>query len=142
MPTYYVNEAAFTLPERGFVDGTIHRLESPLSGASPLAVAIRRVPIEQGQSLRALVDQEIATTRAEVKSFTVLDEAEVAVAGAPAILLRARFRTEDEVHYQLQGHIAYGDTWIGIIATAPYTAREACDETFDRVVQSLKWRGG
>jgi hypothetical protein len=142
MPTYYVNEAVFTLPDKGFVDRTIHRLESPLSGEDPLAVAIRRVPLEEGKSLRELVDQEVATTQAEVKSFAVLDEAEVAVAGVPAILLRARWRTEHEVHYQLQAHLAYAGTWIGIVATAPYAERAACDETFDRIVQSLTWRTG
>ena len=27
MPTFYVDEAAFVLPEKGFVDRTIHRLD-------------------------------------------------------------------------------------------------------------------
>jgi hypothetical protein len=142
MPTYYVNEAVFALPERGFVDRTIHRLESPLSGADPLSVAIRRLPLEEGKSLRDHVDEEIAATTAKAKSFTVLEEAEVTVAGAPAVLLRARWRTGDVAHYQAQAHVALDGTWIALAVSAPYADRAACDETFDRIVHSLTWRSG
>ena len=47
MPTYYVNEAVFTLPERSFVDRTLHRLESPLPGDDPLAIEVRRVRMDR-----------------------------------------------------------------------------------------------
>jgi hypothetical protein len=142
MPTYYVNEAVFTLPERGFVDRTIHRLETPLKGDDPLTVAIRRVPMEEGQSLRQLVDGEVAATKETAKSFSVIDEAEVPVAGAPGILLRARWRAGDVAHYQLQAHVAFDGTWISLAVSGPSADRAACEETFDRIVHSLEWRNG
>jgi hypothetical protein len=140
MPTYYVNEAVFTLPERGFVDRTVHRLESPLSGGDPLAVAIRRLPLSEGKTLEELVDEEVATTSAQVKSFAVLERAEVVVADVPAIVLCARWRAGDVAHYQRQAHVAFNGTWIAFAATAPYADRAACDETFDRMVYGLQWR--
>jgi hypothetical protein len=41
----------------------------------------------------------------------------------------------------LQAHVAFDDTWILIAVTGPYADRAACDETFDRIVYSLEWRG-
>lgn len=140
MPTYYVNEALFALPDRSFVDRTIHRLEASLSDDAPLSVTIRRVPMDEGKSLRELVDGEIAASMANAKSFTVIEQAEVEVGGAPAILLCARWRAGDIAHYQRQVHIAFDWTWIALAVTGPYASRAACDETFDRIVRSLEWR--
>jgi hypothetical protein len=142
MPTYYVNEAVFTLPERGFVDRTIHRLESPLSGDDPLGLAVRRLPLADDKSLRELVDGDVAANKAKLDGFTILDEAEVAVADAPAIVLRARWRVGDMMHYLRQAHVAFDRTWILFAVTGPYAERAACDETLDRIVYSLEWRSG
>jgi hypothetical protein len=140
MPTHYVNEAEITLPERGFVDRTVHKLESPLSGDDPLGVAVRRLPLTPGKSLRELVDGDVAANKAKLHGFSILDEAEVALAGAPAIVLRARWRDGEVAHYLLQAHVAFDDTWILIAVTGPYAERAACDEAFDRIVYSLEWR--
>lgn len=140
MPTYYVNEAAFTLPDLGFVDRTLHRLESPLPGEDPLGVEIRRLPMPAGKSLRQLVDEEIAATKEKVSGFTLAEDAEVALAGAPAIVVRARFRARDAVYVRLEAHVALEETWITLVVTGPSVERAACEETFDRIVQSLAWR--
>ncbi|NUP06028.1 MAG: DcrB-related protein [Polyangiaceae bacterium] len=141
MPTYYVNEAAFALPERGFVDRTLHRLESPLPGAEdPLNIEIRRVPMEKGKSLRQLVDAELTAAKEKVNGFTVVKEGEMTMDGAPAIVLRARLRAREEVYYQLQAHVAVGETWISIHVTGPSAQRVACEEAFGHIVESLEWR--
>lgn len=152
MPNYYVNEAMFALPDLGFVDHTLQRLELPLSGAAgpsddapsvdPLGIEIRRVPMERGKSLRELVEGDTAATTAKVNGFTVLDRTEVALSDAPAVLLRTRFRARDVAYYQLKAHVAVARTWIVFVVTAPFAERAACDETFDRMLQTLEWRSG
>ncbi len=151
MPSYYVNEAFFELPDLGFVDHTLHRLESPLpegdgvhsgSAVDPLGVEIRRLPLERGKSLRQLVDGDIEATKAKANGFTILDQVEVSLAGAPAILLRSRLRARDVVYLQLKAHVAFEKTWMVIAVTGPNAEHAACDETFDRIVQSLAWRSG
>jgi hypothetical protein len=112
-----------------------------LSGEDPLGVAVRRLPIPPGKSLRELVDGDVAANKAKLDGFIVLDEAEVALAGAPAIVLRARWRDGEVAHYLLQAHVAFDGTWILLAVTGPYAERAACDETFDRIVYSLAWRG-
>ena len=152
MPNYYVNEAMFVLPELGFVDRTLHRLELPLPGGEgasdssapvdPLGIEIRRLPIERGKGLRELVDGDTAATQAKVNGFTVLDQTEVALSSAPAILLRARFRAHDMSYYQLKAHVAFERTWMIFAITAPFAERATCDETFERMLQTLEWQSG
>ncbi len=142
MSTYYINEAVFALPDWKFTDRTVHVLESPLSGDVPLSVAIRRLPMAEDKNLRTLVDEELATTTAKTKGFTVLDQEDVLVADTTAILIRARCRFKEVAHYQRQAHFAYDDTWIALAVAGPYADRAACDETFDRIVHSLTWRNG
>lgn len=142
MSTYYINEAVFALPDWKFVDRTVNVLESPLVGDVPLSVAIRRWPMDEGKNLRALVDEEIATTTAKTKGFAILDQEDVLVGDTTAILIRARCRFKDVAHYQRQAHFAYDDTWIALLVNGPYADRAACDETFDRIVHSLTWRTG
>lgn len=142
MSTYYLNEAVFALPDWTFVDRTVHMLESPLPGNVPLTVAMRRLPLIEGKTLRTLVDEEVAITTAKTKGFTVIDDEEASVADTTAILIRARCRFQDVAHYQRQAHFAYDDTWIALAVAGPYTDRAACDETFDRIVHSLEWRTG
>jgi len=142
MTTYYLNEAVFTLPDRGFIDRTLHRLESPLAGEDPLAVEIRRLPMEEGKSLRQLVDDEVAATKTKVNGFTVVEDSEVSLSGngAPAIVLQARLRARDEVFLQRQAHVAFEETWIALVVTAPRIAGAACDETFEHILRSIEWR--
>lgn len=140
MPNYYVDEAVFALPERHFVDRTIHSLESPLAGKDPLSVTIRRVPLAEGKTLQELVDQEVSGSTARATSFTVLEQAEVALGGSPAIVLRVRWRTGDVAYHQRQAHVGFNGTWIALAVTSPYADRAACDEAFDRIVNSLTWR--
>lgn len=143
MASYYVNEAVFSLPDRGFVDRTLHRLEASVDRGGEtgkVGIEVRRVPMAAGKTLRQLVDEETASTREKVNGFTVVEEAEIVLAGAPAIVLRARLRAEDSVFVQLQAHVALGDTWIGFFVTGPSSLRTSCEETFDRMLRTLEWR--
>lgn len=155
MPTYYLNEAAFALPERAFVDRTVHLLEStggdlpspaqsapesPTSAAAPLTVTIRRTRLAEGKTLRQMVDADIEETKASAASFTILEQGEASVAGAPTLVLRVRWRDGETVHHQRQAHVAIDGTWIALAVTGPLAHRAACDDAFDRIVQSLKWR--
>lgn len=140
MPTYYLNEAVFTLPDKGFVDRTLHRLESPLPGEDPLGIEIRRLPMPAGKTLRQLVDEELQGQTGKVNGFALVDRVEAPLGGGPAILLRTRLRARDVVYHQLQAHAALGETWLALVVTGPAAERAACEETFERIVHSLEWR--
>jgi len=140
MAAYYIDEAVFELPDLGFVDCTLHRLESPLSGGDALTIEVRRAPIERGKSVRQLVDGEHAAQRSKHDGFQIIQDAETSIGGAGAIVTRARLRALDAVYSQHKGHVAHGDTWITFAVTGPQREQAACEEAFERVLTSLEWR--
>lgn len=140
MATYYIDEASFVLPERGFVDRTLHRLESPLPANDALTIEIRRLPMAVGKSLVRLLDEELATKAREVSGFILVEKAEVDLAGSPSIVVRARLRARDVVYCELQAHVALGETWVSLVVRGPQSERAACDETFERMLRSIAWR--
>ena len=88
MANYYVNEAVFDVTERVFVDKTVHAIETKLPSGQTLAVFIHRRPIEEGKTLRELVDEHIALNDMRLSAYKVQDEVQANVGGLPGILLR------------------------------------------------------
>jgi hypothetical protein len=142
MANYYINEAAFALPEMAFVDRTVHLLEAKLPGGDALGVIVMRRRMEEGKTLRELVEGYVATDVKRLVGFTVLDETEATVAGAPAILLCSRWRHEGSVLYQRQAHVAVDWMWMLFAVTGPFAERAVCDEAFEGLVAGFVWRSG
>jgi hypothetical protein len=142
MASYYLNEAVISLPERRFVDKTIHGLEAKLPGDKTLGVLVTRRPLESGQSLRALVDENIELNKRRLGSFTVIDEKEALAGGLPAILLRTSWRREGRDLYQRQAHVVVGAQLLVFAVSGPLDERRACDDTFGIMVETIVWRTG
>jgi hypothetical protein len=142
MANYYMNEAVLDLPERPFVDKTIHALEAELPSDQKLAVFVHRRPIEGGKSLRELVGENIALNQTRLSAFTVLDEAQADVGGLPGILLRTRWRLRGATFYQRQAHVVVEGKLMIFAVTAPLAEQAAGDETFESILQTITWRAG
>lgn len=140
MANYYVNEAMLDLPERVFVDKTVHALESELPSGQTLAVFVHRRPIEGEKSLRELVAENIALNDMRLSAFAVLEEVQADVGGLPGILLRTRWRLEGTSFYQRQAHVAVEGKLMIFAVSAPSDEQAACDETFDSILQTITWR--
>ncbi|MFT3772849.1 MAG: DcrB-related protein [Minicystis sp.] len=142
MANYYVNEAVFDLPERPFVDKTVHALECGLPEDQKLAVFVHRRPIEGGKSLRDLVDESIALNVARLAAYTVLDDVRADVGGLPGILLRTRWRLEGATYQQRQAHVAVDGKLVTFAVTVPDAEQAAGDETFESILSTVTWRMG
>jgi len=140
MASYYLNEAVVDLPDRPFIDKTIHGLESKLPGEKTLGVFVHRRPIEAGADLRALVDENVALNQKRLMRFAVLDETSALVGGRPGILLRTSWRRDQRDLYQLQAHVALRDKLMIVAVAGPLEERGACDETFDSILSTISWR--
>lgn len=140
MASYYLNEAVIDLPERPFLDKTIHGLEAKLPGDKTLGVLVHRRPVEGNKTLQELVDESITLNKTRLLAFKVLDEAERAVGGVPAILLRTSWRRENSELYQLQAHVVRDGNVIVFAVSGPLDEQAACDETFDSMVATITWR--
>jgi hypothetical protein len=142
MANYYVNEAVLDLPERPFLDRTIHALESELPNDQTLGVFVHRLPIEGGKSLRELVDENIALNQTRLPFFAVLDEVQADVGGLPGILIRTRWRIQRAKFYQRQAHVIVNGKLMIFAVTTPLDEQAAGDETFDSILQTITWRPG
>lgn len=140
MTSYYIDEAALDLPERTFVDKTIHGLEHELPGGKALCVFVHRSPIEAGKSLRELVKDNVALNVKRLLGFEVLAETEASVGGRPGIFVRARWRNQGTAFYQRQAHVVFEGVWMIFAVSAPVEEETLCDETFDEIVGSIVWR--
>ncbi len=138
---YYVNEAAFALPARPFVDRTLQRLTAPLAGSEEqLTVEIRRLPMVPDKSLRQRVEEELAAARTTQDGFTVVETVEAVLDTAPALLLRTRRRKDDAVWLRLEAHVAFNGVWLSFVVSGPSSHRAQCEQTFDRLINGLRWR--
>ena len=142
MASYYINEAVFALPDREFVDRTVHVLEAKLPDDDAIGLLVLRRPIGEHKTLRDLVKDHVDDDAKRLSGFTVIDQAESTVAGAPAILVRSRWRHSGKVLYQRQAHLAVNWTWLLFAVTGPLLDSAACDDTFDSVLSTLVWRDG
>lgn len=140
MSLYYLNEAVLDLPERRFVDKTIHGLESKLPNEKTLGVFVHRRPIEGDATLRALVDENVALNERRLSGFAVEDRRELTVDGRPTLVLRTHWRQAQRENLQLQAHVVLDKTHLIFAVGGPLEEREACEETFATLLETLTWR--
>ena len=143
MANYYVNEAVLALPERTFVDKTIHALEGELPNDQKLGVFVHRRQLESGgrsKSLQELVDENIALNNTRLPYFTVIDQVQADVGGLPGLLVRTSWRLKREKFYQRQAHVIVNGKLMIFAVTTPLDEQAAGDETFDSILQTITWR--
>ena len=140
MANYYVNEAVFDVTERVFVDKTVHAIETKLPSGQTLAVFIHRRPIEEGKTLRELVDENIALNDMRLSAYKVLDEVQAKVGGLPGILLQTRWRLEGTTYNQRQAHVIVQGKLMIVAVSTPLDEEAACDEAFESILQTIAWR--
>jgi hypothetical protein len=140
MANYCMNEAMFDLPERPFVDKTMHALECKLPSGKMLGVFVHRRPIDEGKSLRDLVGANVALNDTRLSAYAVLDDVEASIGGQPGILVRTRWRHRGVMFYQLQAHVVCEGTHMIFAVSGPLDEQAVCDLTFDSIVESLSFR--
>ena len=140
MASYYINEAAFDLPELPFRDETVHILRSSLSEGD-LNVLVFRARLAEPKALRDVVASHRDRERRTLAGFAVLAEREIEVAGTIAIEIAFRFRAEGAMIYQKNAHFLLGDVDHLLVAVnAPFEERETCDGTMEHVLSTLQLR--
>jgi len=140
MASYYLNEAALDLPERPFVDKTIHGLQCKLPSGKTLGVLIHRRPAEPGRSLQDVVREHVAVNQKRLLGYAVLNEAGTEIGGVPARLLETRFRRDAASFYQAQVHVLSAGKAMIFAVCGPIEERALCDETLGRLLATFAWR--
>jgi hypothetical protein len=137
---YYVNEAAFELPDVPTVDRTVNVLEMSTADGRELGVLIARSPLPRGKSLLDVVRAHQDHERRKLRGWSTVFERQDEVDGAPAVELGVRWRGDDGMVYQRQAHLGLGDEVLLFIVNGDMDEREACDACMDRLLRTLKLR--
>lgn len=139
MGTYYVNEAAFEVPE-GLVDRTVNVLEGETPGGGELGVLCVRTRLAAGKTLREVVAAHLDGERRALRAWELLDEEAADVDGAPAIRVRARWRADAGMVFQEQAHLVAGASWLLLSVNAPLEERAYAEATMERALATLRLR--
>jgi hypothetical protein len=140
MSIYYMNEAAFDLPDASFVDRTVTYLEGKAPSGVPVVLLVERAPFPEGKSLRQAVTDVVKDAKKRLRKYEVLFEREAEMADQVAIELGVRWRDDDGVVYTRQTHFVLGSTLMTVAGEVPLEEREFCDAYVDHVVESLRPR--
>ena len=130
MPTYYINEAAFDVPEMGFSDQTVHLLRAKASRTGDINVMTFRSKVEGDAGLREVVASHRDNERRTLAGFASLLDREVEVAGTVAIEAAIRYRGDD-THQQV---LTYLQEQFGALDKAPGQMIRGLNQQFN-------WRG-
>ncbi|UQA56212.1 DcrB-related protein [Polyangium aurulentum] len=140
MSVYYMNEAAFELPDVKVVDSTMTLLEFPSPSGRKIQINVQRFPLDPGKSLREIVTSQVGQATRSLRAYSVLFERDREIAGVPAIETAARWRSGDDMIYTRQAHLAFDGTWLVLAGNAPLEERETCDGYLDGVLGTLRIR--
>lgn len=151
MALYKTNDLAFELDE-AFKDLTIHELDAPLKGPGgpifSLLIERERFPrAAQGSAgtFGDAVQERVREDARRLPRHRVLDVRELRVAGRPedershgafAVVFEWSYRATH--HYSRQLHVLVGLSHLCFSATVPFDHREACDQYFDHLIETLQ----
>jgi hypothetical protein len=139
--TFYMNEAAFDLPDAGIADRTVNELIFEAGDGASYSLTIHRQPIQPSETLAALVAANLERALLALPSHAVLFQRELEVAGMPAIEVAVQWRGQQSMLYTRQAHLALHGAWLVFAGNAPLAARAECDALLDRVLASFEPRG-
>jgi hypothetical protein len=138
--TFYLNWAAFELPEAEVIDRTTHTIEIRHPDHESFGLVVRQMPMPFGKTVRQMAAERMAAEMARLSGYTVLESREVVWCDAPGIEVVARWRGEGEVFFQRQVHFELGGVLRAFSLAGPLASRAACDEWFEQIRTSLRLR--
>jgi hypothetical protein len=140
MATYFMNEAAFDLPDIGFVDRTVTYFEAASPKGGGLVLLVERTPLEEGASLEAMVDKHVSETQKRLVGYALLGKGAGTIEGSPTIEVAAKWRHESGMVYSRHVHVVHRGSWLIFAGESPLEDRPHCDAYMDHVVQSIRLR--
>ncbi|NUP05554.1 MAG: DcrB-related protein [Polyangiaceae bacterium] len=140
MATYYINEAAFDLPDLGFSDQTVHVLRAKATSDGEINVLVFRNPLPEPKPAREVVTAHRDNERRSLAGFAVLFDREIELDGTVAIEAGIRFRHERGMVYQRNAHFVFADQHLLVVANAPFEDKDTCDRVMDHVLTTLRFR--
>lgn len=140
MARYYVDEAAFDLPDIGLVDRTATRLEAFSPEGDELALRVNRARLPAGKTLSDLVSENVRNAEINLRAHKVLFRRDVEIAGHPAVEIASEWHGNQGMIYTRQAHLAVEGTWIVFSGNVPLAERAACDQVVEHATATFRVR--
>jgi hypothetical protein len=137
---FYMNEAAFDLPDAPAADGTVHELIFKAADGASFSLTVHRQPLPPGETLASLVAANIEKAKRSLPSHTLLLQRQIEVAGVTGIEVAVEWRGEQSMLYTRQAHLPLDGAWLVFAGNSPLAARAECDALLDRVLASFRPR--
>ena len=137
MSAYYMNEAAFDLPDVGYVDRTVTHLEGKAPSGIVVALMVERSPLPEGKTLREAATAHMIGTKKRLRGYTLLLDRASEVAGVPAVEIAAQWREASGIVYSRQAHLVLGETLLLVAGETAVEERAFCDACVEHVIASL-----
>jgi hypothetical protein len=136
---YYMNEAAFELPDLPLKDVTVTALDATGPSGDPLGIRVHRQPLPPKKTLREIVAEHVAEARRSLPSYELADQREIEVAGVPAIAIAARWRGQAGMNYTRHAHLAVQGLWLIVSVNGGLGDIAAVDHVVDHVLSTLRF---
>lgn len=141
MSVYYMNEAAFEIPdELGLEDRTTTTLEATSRDGFSHLFRVYRQPAPEGKSLPEIVAGNIREANIRLRAHRVLHRRDIEIAGLPAIELGTSWHGRRGLVYTRQAHVLLPGAWMVFAGNVDMPDREACDAWFDHVISTFRLR--
>jgi hypothetical protein len=138
---YYIDEAVLELPEGPtYVDRSVNVIEVPGPDGTELGLIIERTPIPPGKSLWDMAMARSGDDQRKLRSYTLIEERDVEIGGAPSSLLRVRWRHTKGLVYNVQVFIDVGAVCLSLTASCRWENAAECDAWMAALLASMQFR--
>lgn len=136
---YYMNEAAFELPDLPMTDVTVTALEAASPSGEPIGIRVHRQPLPAKKTLREIVAEHVAEANRSLPAYALQDQRDIEVAGVPAIAIAARWRGPSGMNYTRHAHLAVQGLWLIISVNGALGDIDAVDHVITQVLSTLRF---
>lgn len=136
---YYMNEAAFELPDLPMTDITVTAIDATSPSGEPIGIRVHRQPLPPKKTLREIVAEHVAEAHRSLPSYGLDDQREIEIAGVPAIAIAARWRGADGMNYTRHAHLAVQGLWLIVSVNGALGDIDAVDHVITHVLSTLRF---
>lgn len=142
MPTYFMNEAMFELPDVEIHDHTAHALDVSEPGRDDVSVVVARGGAADGATLEELARRRVSEEQGRLLGYSSVTRGRVGWGDGSleAVEVDAKWRHEGRLFCQRQAHLVVSGAWIFVSVGAPIGEKDRVDAVFDKLRSTYRSR--
>lgn len=139
MGLYNMDEGVFELPGT-WSDQSINVLGHPAPDGSNFGLVVTRVGLQEGQSLEAFADKNLADHAQTLRGFELLGRRAGVVGNLPSVEAKIRWVDGTHAMFHQLAYVAYYGRVVTFTASSYAKNAEECEKLLTRVLATAKFR--